>query len=240
MAQEKKKQPFDLTVLFFLMLVELCMGFLFYPITLLQQMNSILCPILQYLFFILHFACLVMAVILSLSRAVRTNAPDGLKMLALFWLCLMMKDHIGATISYLVLYGGVYTFGEVLVLSAMETLANTVLAQGIAFLVEYFGLWLLFLKKKEKNEIALAPEASGKDPLSLCTLTLVILYALIDILTQIADIIAFGESNFWLVTTEEYISMAIGLVVTVVAAILAYLATGYVRTLLARHLDNEK
>jgi hypothetical protein len=33
--------------------------------------------------------------------------------------------------------------------------------------------------------------------------------------------------------------MAIGLVVTLVAALLAYMGAGYARTLLARRLDNE-
>jgi hypothetical protein len=237
--QEKKKLPFDQRILFFLILVELCMGFLFYPVTLLQQVNSPLCPVLQYLFFILHLTCMVVAVVISLSRAVQSKPSDGLKLLALFWLGLMMKDHIGATISYLVLYGGTYTVVDIFILSAMETAANTLFAQGIAFLIQYFGLWLLFLKKKEKCEIPIAPLANGRDPLSRATLTLVVLYAVVDILTQILDIVEFGESNFWLISTEEYISMAIGLVVTLVAALLAYMGAGYARTLLARRLDNE-
>ena len=239
MVGEKKKLAFDERVLCILMSIELLMGFLFYPITLLQQTGSILCPILQYLFFILHFGCLVIAVIISLSRAASSKLTDGLKLLALFWLCLMMKDHIGATVSYLVLYSSSYTVGEILILSAMETAANTLFAQGFAFLVQYFGLWLLFLKKKEKDEIPLAPLANGKDPLSYATLLLVLLYGIEDLLAQLVEIVEFGESNFWLITTEEYISMAHGIVISVVAAILAYVGAGHVRALLARNLDNE-
>jgi hypothetical protein len=223
-----------------LILIEMAMGFLFYPIALLQQINSILCPILQYLFFILHFICLVAAVIISLSSACNSGVKDGLKLLALFWLGLMCKDHIGAFTSFVVQYGGSYTVGDALILAAMETFANTVLAQGIAFLVQYFGLWFLILKNKKNEQISSKSPTPKGDALSLSTLVLVVVLAAFDLFAQGIDIIEFGESVFWDISIREYFTIVLGLIVTIVAACLAYVATGYLRAWIAAQLDKEQ
>lgn len=220
-----------------LSLGELAMGLLYYFVTLLQQVGSVWFLVLQHLFFTLHFVCLVLALVLALMRGHRMGAARGLLLLSLFHLALSLKDMVGNLVSNLVFLSGYYTVGESLLLALIDTLANTVFAQGIAFLVLYFGMWLLFLKKKQNQEIPLLPFSPKKDVLSLSAALIAGLLAVVDLVTRLVEFVDFGRSNFWLLTVGELLLGVLDLLMPLVAGILAYLAAWWMRKCLARHLS---
>ncbi len=227
----------DYWALLVLSSVEILMGILFFPVVWLQQYNSVLLPLLQKLFFFLHLTALTCGGVLALHTAKQHGMWRGFSMLLLYLLALSIKDVIGGSISWYNDLAGLYTPGESILFALGDMFLNTILGTALPMMLLFSLFWVFSIKHSEK-EIPITLFQIKKDPLALSAIVTVALTTLMDLLTQIQDIIAFGEENFWLITTGETITMAVDLIYTPVAGVLSLLGVWWMRHLLLQKTED--